>query len=285
MRRIEQIIERIENLQPFSQIGNRIIEISNDPACSSSDLAKIIKYDQGITANLLKICNSSYFGFKKKVTSIKQAVAYLGVDQVVNLIVMEKSAANFNGSQTGYDLKEGELWRYSVSSAIIAQHLAEKKKIGNVSLVFTSALLKDIGKLILHTYVNESFGDIMRLVQERGFSFREAEEKIIGIDHAELGAQVAERWNFNPATVNIIRYHHDPHKAPSKDLVIPIIYLADSICMMTGIGVGSDGLAYRYYQDVVNQLGLSEVDFQETIAAFMEKLKGVEELFASSGGN
>jgi putative nucleotidyltransferase with HDIG domain len=285
MSRIEQIIEKVEKLQPFSQIASRIIEISKDSTCSSADLANVIKYDQGITANLLKICNSSYFGFKKKVTSVKQAVTYLGIDQVVNLMMMEKSAENFNRSQKGYDLKEGELWRYSVSSAIIAQHLAEKTKIGSLSLIFTSALLKDIGKLILHTYVNESYADIMRLVQERGFTFREAEEKIIGIDHAELGARVAERWNFSPATVNIIRYHHDPHKAPSKDLFIPVIYLADSICMMTGIGVGLDGLAYRYYQDVVDQLGLSEADFQEIIAAFMEKLKGVEELIASSGGN
>jgi putative nucleotidyltransferase with HDIG domain len=285
MRRIEGIIEGIEQLRPFSHVGSRIIEISNNPNCSSADLVEVIKYDQGITANLLRICNSSYFGFKKKVTSIKQAVSYLGIDQVVSLVVMGKSADNFNKGQKGYDLEEGELWKYSVSSAIIAQELAEKKNIGNLSLVFTSALLKDIGKLILHTYVNESYEDIMSLVQDRGLTFREAEEKVLGIDHAELGAQVAERWNFSPETINIIRYHHDPDKAPPKDPFIPIIYLADSLCMMIGIGVGSDGLAYRYYQGVVDRLGFSDTEFQETVAAFLDKFNDVQELITLSGGN
>jgi putative nucleotidyltransferase with HDIG domain len=285
MKKIDTVIERIEQLTPFPQTGSKIIEISNNPNCSSADIVEVIKYDLGITANLLRKCNSAYFGHKKKVTSIKQAVSYLGIDQVVSLVVMGNSANNFNRGQKGYDLKEGELWRYSVSSAIIAQELAEKRNIGNLSLVFTSALLKDIGKLILHTYVNESFEDIMGLVQDQGLTFREAEEKVLGIDHAEIGARVAERWNFNPATINIIRYHHDPDKAPPMDPFIPIIYLADSICMMIGIGVGSDGLAYRHYQDVVDRLGISDTDFQETIAAFLDKLSGVEELISLSGGN
>jgi putative nucleotidyltransferase with HDIG domain len=285
MVRIEKVIERIEQLKPFSQTSNRIIEISNNPNCSSADLVAVIKYDMGITANLLRICNSSYFGLKKKVTSIRQAVSYLGIDQVVSLVAMGNSADNFNKGQEGYDLKEGELWRYSVSSAIIAQELAERRNIGDLSLVFTSALLKDIGKLILNSYVNESFEDIMSAVQDQGLSFREAEEKVLGIDHAELGARVAESWNFSPAMINIIRYHHDPDQAPPGNLFVPIIYLADSMCMMTGIGVGSDGLAYRHHKDIVDRLGLSNTEFQETIAAFMDKLSDVEELIALSGGN
>jgi putative nucleotidyltransferase with HDIG domain len=285
MRRIEDIIESIGRLRPFSQIGGKIIEISNNPDYSAADLVKVIKYDQGITANLLRICNSSYFGLKKKITSIKQAVAYLGTEQVMNLVVMGNSSDTFNKVQKGYGLEEGELWRYSVSSAIIAQELAKRKHVTSLSLVFTSALLKDIGKLILNTYVDESFHDIMELVKERGFSFREAEQEVIGIDHAELGARVAEHWNFSPATVNIIRYHHDPDKAPQEDLFTPIVYLSDSMCMMTGIGVGSDGLAYRYHQDVIDRLGLSEDELQETMATFMERLKSVEELIKLSGGN
>ncbi|GAI70407.1 unnamed protein product, partial [marine sediment metagenome] len=90
--------------------------------------------------------------------------------------------------------------------------------------IFTSALLKDIGKIILNTYVKDSFEDIIEIVQNKGLTFIEAERDIIGIDHAELGAIAAERWNFNPDMVNIIRNHHDPDKASPNDLSIPIIY-------------------------------------------------------------
>jgi len=169
--------------------------------------------------------------------SVQQAVTYLGIERVASLVVMESIADNFKEAQGGYDLDEGELWRYSVSSALIAQDLAEKRHSKNISLIFTSALLKDVGKVILNTYVKDSFADLQKMVQNEGLTFIEAEKEIIGIDHAELGARVAERWNFSSDMVNIIRNHHHPDKAPSNDLSIPIVYLADSICMMIGIGV------------------------------------------------
>ena len=281
---IERIIEEIDTLRPISHVSDKIMQILLNPDCNLSELVDIIKYDQSMTANLLRVCNSSYFGLKKQIGSIKQAVAYLGMEKVACLVMMGNSAENFKRAQRGYDLDEGELWRYSVSSALIAQDLAEKRHLDNVYLIFTSALLKDMGKLILNNYVEHSLDAIMREVQERGLTFIEAEKEILGIDHAELGARVAERWNFSPAMVNIIRNHHDSYKASPDDWALPIIYLADSICMMVGIGVGSDGLAYRYYQDVLDRLNFSEVELQKTIAIFWEKLKGVEELINISGG-
>jgi len=281
---IERIIAGIDTLKPFSKIADRALEISCNPDSSLAELVEVIKYDQGITAGLLKICNASYFGLKKKILSVKQAIAYLGLEKVASMVVMRISAENFKESQKGYDLKEGELWRYSVASALVAQDLAEKKHLENVSFIFTSALLKDIGKVILHTYVKDAYENIMTLVEEKGFAFFEAENEIIGIDHAELGARVAEKWNFDPQTVSIIRNHHNPVDAPQDDLSLPIIYLADSICMMIGLSGGSDGLAYRYHQDIVDLLRFSDVDLQHTIANFWEKIKGVDELVNLSRG-
>lgn len=285
MTDVEKIIKAIDNLTPFSNISHRILEITSNPDSSLAQLVDVIKYDQGITANLLRICNSSYFGLRNRIVSIKQAVAYLGLEKVAGLVVMGTTAQNFKNAQRGYDLKEGELWRYSVASALIAQDLAEKRKITSIYFIFTTALLKDIGKVILSTYVRESFEDIIKMVREENLPFVEAEKAVIGIDHAELGARVAEGWNFNPEMVDIIRHHHDPEKAAPDSLSIPIIYLADSICMMIGIGVGSDGLAYRYYQDVVDRLNFSETDLQVTIIDFWEKLRGVEELVNLSRGD
>ncbi len=283
MKEIERIIKEIDKLKPISPIGSKVIELSSNPDTSLAELVDFIKYDQIITANLLKRCNSSYFGLKRKIVSVKQAVTYLGLEKVASLIMMESTADNFKKAQGGYDLNDGELWRYSVSSALIAQDLAEKKQHKNVPLVFTSALLKDIGKVILNTYVKDSLEDMLKMVQNQGVTFTEAEKEIIGIDHAELGARVAEKWSFSSHMVNIIRNHHDPDKAPPNDLSIPIIYLADSICMMLGVGVGADGLAYRHHQDVLDKLNFSDVDLQITIANFWEKFEGVEELLSIAG--
>ena len=284
MKEIEEIIKEIDRLKPVSYIGDKIMEIISNPDSSLTELVDIVKYDQGMTANLLRICNSAYFGLAKKITSVKQAVAYLGIDKVASLIMMGNSADNFREAQAGYDLTEGELWRYSVSSALMAQNLAEKRNLNNISLIFTSALLKDIGKVILNTYVKDSFEAINKAVQSKGITFIDAEKEVIGIDHAELGARVAEQWNFSPVMVNIIRNHHNPEKALPDDLSIPIVYMADCICMMMGRGVGSDGLAYRYYQDIVDRLHFSDIDIQKTIVGFREKLEDIEELVSISGG-
>ena len=284
MGSVEKIVEQIDTLSPVSPIGNKIMDIARNPDSSLSELIDIIQYDQAMTTNLLRICNSSYFGLTKRIESVKQAVAYLGTEKVASLVVMKNSSENFKKAQKGYDLSEGELWKYSVSSALIAQDLAEKKHVSDVSLIFTSALLKDIGKVILNDYVEDSFEDIIKMVQNENSTFIEAEKKILGIDHAELGARVAEKWNFSTAMVDIVRNHHSPDKSPPNDLSVPIIYLADSICMMIGIGVGSDGLAYRYDLDVMNRLNFSDVDLQKIIANFWEKLKSVEELVNLSAG-
>jgi len=284
MKKIEKIIREIDRLKPVSYVGDKIMDIVSNPDSSLSELVDIVEYDQGMTANLLRICNSAYFGLAKEITSVKQAVAFLGLDKVASLIMMGNSAENFREAQEGYDLTEGELWRYSVSSALMAQDLAEKRHLNNVSLVFTAALLKDIGKVILNTYVKGSFEAINKAVQDNGLTFLDAEKEVIGIDHAEIGARVAEQWNFSPAMVNIIRNHHHPENAPADDLSVPIVYVADCICMMMGKGVGSDGLAYSYYQDVVDRLHFSEIDLQKTIVSFSEKLEEIEEMVSLSGG-
>ena len=284
MNKIDRIINEIERLKPVSHIGEKIAEITSDPDSSLSDLVDIVKYDQGMTANLLKTCNSPYFGLAREIVSIKQAVAYLGIDKVASLAIMGNSADNFRDAQAGYDLNEGELWRYSVSSALISQDLAEKRQLNNISLIFTSALVKDIGKVMLNTYVKDSFESINMAVQNKGLTFIDAEKEVIGIDHAELGARVAEHWNFSPDMVNIIRNHHHPENALDEDLSIPIVYLADCICMMMGRGVGSDGLAYRYYQNAVDRLNFSDIDLQKTMVSFTEKFEDIEELISLSGG-
>jgi len=285
MVELDKIIKKIDRLRPVSSISSKIIEITSNPDSSMSELVDIITYDQAITANLLRICNSTYFGLTREITSIRHAVTYLGISKIVSLVLMETTTDNFKNAQSGYDLNEGDLWRYSVTSALIAQDLAEQKQHTNIPLIFTSALLKDIGKVILHTYVKDSFEAIINMVKKNNLSFIEAEKEIIGIDHAELGARVAERWNLSPAMVKIIKNHHNPDRSSPDDITAAIVYLADSICMMMGIGIGSDGLAYRHYQEVMDLLHFTNVDVQKAIANSFERLKDVETLVSLAGGN
>lgn len=278
MKGIEEIIKGIGKLKPVPQVAHKAMRIADNPNSSLSELSDVIVYDQALTANLLRTCNSSYFGLPQKVDSVHQAIALLGMDQVVDLVLMQSGSPALKEKQEGYDLDEGDLWRYSVSSALIAKMLAEKKGSKNNHLVFTAGLLKDIGKAVLNQYVVDSFAKINLLVSKAGYSFREAEEKVIGIDHAELGGMVAEKWGFSPNLVDVIRCHHQPETSVNARFETSIVYLADTLCMMMGIGVGSDGLAYRFYKEIVEELGFSDRDFQEVMAGFGEKINEVNAL-------
>ncbi len=276
MSDIKSIIKKIDHLTPIPQVASKVMSIAEDPKSSMYDLSKVIIYDTAVTANLLKVVNSAYFGLPEKVDSVHQAIVYLGMAQVVDLVLLSASGENLQTAQEGYDLEAGELWKYSVSSAILARELAEKKGVKETHLIFTAALLKDIGKVILNQYVKDSFDKINALVTKQNFTFREAEKEVIGIDHAELGGMVAENWKFSPKMVEIIRHHHRPQEASISEFESAIVYMADTICMMMGIGVGSDGLAYRFHREVVESLELTESEFQKIIAGFVEKIKQLE---------
>jgi len=276
MSDIKSIIKKIDHLTPIPQVASKVMSIAEDPKSSMYDLSKVIIYDTAVTANLLKVVNSAYFGLPEKVDSVHQAIVYLGMAQVVDLVLLSASGENLQKAQEGYDLEAGELWKYSVSSALLARELAEKKGVKETHLIFTAALLKDIGKVILNQYVKDSFDKINALVTKQNFTFREAEKEVIGIDHAELGGMVAENWKFSPKMVEIIRHHHRPQEASISEFESAIVYMADTICMMMGIGVGSDGLAYRFHREVVESLELTESEFQKIIAGFVEKVKQLE---------
>ncbi len=270
MKSIKSIAKKIGRLKPVPQVSHKILEIVEDPESSMSDLSDVITYDAAVTANLLKVSNSAYFGLPGKFESAHQAIVYLGMDQVVDLVLLGSTGDNLKNAHEGYDLGEGELWKHSVSCAILAKELAEKKQAPKKHLIFTAALLKDIGKVVLSQHVAESYQKINTLVTEKGYSFREAEKKIIGVDHAELGGIIAETWKFSSRLVEIIRHHHSPQKAKNCEFETSIVYLADTLCMMMGIGVGADGLAYRFHKDVLENLKVSEKDIQEVIADFGE---------------
>jgi putative nucleotidyltransferase with HDIG domain len=279
MSSFKDIVDRLDQLAPIPPIANQIMALAEDPDSSLSEIADLIINDPAITANLLKTCNSAYFGLTRKVDSVQDAIALVGLDHVVQLVMLGSVAQNFKKGVEGYGLGEGELWRHAVLSAYAAKALAVRYGAStNQHLVFTAALLKDIGKLILGRFVAFSLERINILVNAQGHSFNDAEKKILGMNHEELGALVGVKWRFSEKLVYIIGHHHLSDESARQDLETSLVYLADIICMMMGVCTGADGLSYRFYSDVLKRLALSEKDFQGIMAATAENQQKIEHL-------
>jgi len=267
MTDLNEIVEQIDLLEPIPPIAAQIMALAQDPNSSLSKIADLIRNDPALTANLLRTCNSVYFGLSRQVESVKDAAAMVGLDHIVRLVLLNSLSANFKKEPVGYGLGEGELWRHAVTSAHVAGMLADRfGDSQNKHLIYTAALVKDIGKLILGRFVSFSYEKINILVRSHGHSFNDAEQMVIGMNHEELGAMVGQKWHFTPKLIYIIRHHHLSDESARQDRETSLVYLADIICMMMGVCTGADGLSYRFYGDVLNRLNLSEKDLQSIIA-------------------
>ena len=282
MKHIAEILRTIDKLQPASRVMNRIMEFSGDPEGEVSDLVDIVRYDQVLTANLLKMCNSAYYGFPVHVDSVDQAVKLLGTNNTVKLALLGSFGENLSKARKGYGLERGELWKASVASALLAESFSNKRYPGiDKFIVYTASLLRDIGKIIIDDYVGRSLKKIESLVNKRNCSFDEAETEVLGINHAEIGGLIAEKWNFNPNMVFIIRNHHLSDPNAREDLATAITHLVDTVARLCNVGIGADGLAYRVYEEIFGLLGVSETDMKDLLAGFKINIGIAEKLFNS----
>jgi putative nucleotidyltransferase with HDIG domain len=279
--KIEAIISKIRKLTPIPQVAVRVMAMTRNPDCSLSDISKLVAYDAAVTANVLRTVNSAAYGLKRKVESIHEAVRILGMKQLVQIVFMSVAGNNLKRAYPGYDLEAGALWKHSATSAFLAGKIGEAIKGTDVNLVFTAALLKDIGKVLLNQHVHDAAREIRNLVFQEGNTFLEAEKKIIGIDHAELGGIIAKQWNFSDRMVSLIQNHHLSGRDALTDKDACIIYLADTICFMIGVGTGTDGLAYRFVEPALKQLGYSTSDFETLIFKFASEKTKIDQLINS----
>jgi HD-like signal output (HDOD) protein len=279
MPTVESIIEATDHLKPISDVAGKVLALLDDPDCGVSDLSDIIRHEPALTANLLKLANSAYFGLPGKLNDAKQAIVYLGMSQVVDLVLLVSCSNSFSGSHEGYGLKAGELWKSAVSGAIIANDLAQLKGLKQGSLIFTGALLRDIGKVVLDQFINPAISKIMDRVTDQSITFAEAERQVLGFDHVQVGAMVAKNWNFPDALQCVIRYYHSPLEAKGCFLEASVVHLADALCRKLEIGPGVDDRSYPEDERVVRSLGLDDSRIQGVIDNFGLKMERINALF------
>jgi putative nucleotidyltransferase with HDIG domain len=252
MDSLNQILKKVNRLEPIPTVIHKVLDLADNPESSLTDLVDVVERDPAITANLLKTVNSAHMGLPVKVDSVRQAVSMLGLQQVVEMVLSQNLSGNLKRSQNGYGLAKGDLWRQSLAVAMVARTLARKRDLMSLPAIYTAALLKDIGKVVLNEFVADQLPAIQKFVAEKGMSFVEAEKEVLGMDHTTLGGIIAKQWHFSPHMIYMIENHHLPNPASRNDPATATLYLADMVAMMVDTDVGVDRLAYHVYQDIFN---------------------------------
>ena len=279
MSRRDEILSKIGSIPAMPTVVVEIRKLLTNPDVNFTELAQIIKYDPGLTTNILHLANSAYFGFSKSVNSVQQGIVRLGTKRIFELAVAAAIAPMAQKAVKGYDLSPGKFWEHSVAVAIGAEQLALVLNIKAPDYTFTAGLLHDIGKIVLGTFVKVDVAPIMALANQENVSFDEAEKQVLGIDHAEAGAILLEKWNLPESLVNVDRWHHQPDQFQGDRLVLDLVHVADVLAMMGGLGVGEDGLNYHTSSEVVARLNLTTKITEGVVCKIMSGLKELSSLF------
>ena len=268
---------QVNELPPLPDIAVKLLHMARDTSVAPRDFVEVIRYDAAITAKVLRLCNSAFYGLPRRVTSLQEAMVYLGVDALVNFVLAGCISGYFQEANRGYGLDPGELWKHSVGCAISSQLVAKRSLKDGSATPFTAGLLHDLGKIILNSFVAEDFRAALVLVQKYGLSFTEAEKKIVGFTHSEAGREVAEAWSLPEELVACIRYHHDPMAAQAHKELVACVHVGDILCLSLGIGVGIDGLAYEMSPGAIEMLHLRSEDLDQITIEFHEVFKETRE--------
>ncbi len=282
----KSIADRVKEMPMLSVVSTRLLELLGENNYSIRDVVSIVENDAILTSKILRAANSVAYSPRVPITSITAAINNMG-EKVITSIAIESCAPKvFKVPLDGYMSEAGQMWDHSLCTAIGARQLSSYTiKESSSNLAFTAGLLHDIGKSVMSVILEGNTEEILGHVDSgEAVSFLDAEKKIAGMDHAELGYELAQHWKLPEQLAMTIRYHHHPQDVDDKykDLVYTV-HLGDILAMMAGIGTGVDGLAYsidQTYKDYIeieeDQLAIAVADIQEEFAKTKQAILGEE---------
>jgi len=277
----KKIASAINSFPGMPGTAVKLLAMIDDPAMRVSQIEEILRHDPGLTANVLRLANSAYFGIPSKVGSIKQAVILLGLKRLIQMVIAACVSAIMDKPVPGYDLPPGELWRHSIAVSVAAEGLVKELKVDAAEEIFTAALLHDVGKLVLGKFVKDDFEQIETAVSQ-GIAFETAETIVLGTNHADTGAQILTNWSLPVEIVNAVRWHHAPENADRISTMLDIVHVANFMSMMIGIGVGRDGLQHQPCVKVTERIGLEPYHLEKVASQTMQWVTELSEVLGAT---
>ena len=257
-----------------------LISTTRNPDVPFEKLVEALEHDQGLTANILRWANSVYFSGRYEIESLRDAAVRLGLDQLKLIVMVSVAAPMVKQAIAGYDLPAGSLFEHSIAVGVGTAELAKIMDMEAPPHAFTAGLLHDIGKVALGTFIAVAAEPIKSVTQEQRVSFDEAERLTLGIDHAEAGAILLRHWNVPSTIADVVHWHHRPQEYDGESTTLDLVHTACILSMKCGLGIGSDGLNYKYSNEVEARLKLTPLQTEKVVSRVLSGIADVHEMFS-----
>lgn len=262
---IHRTISNVSTLPTLPGVLTKLNSLVDNDKSSIDQMSRVISSDQTLSARVLKLVNSPFYGFPGRVSTVSHALILLGVNVVKGLTL----------SASIFELMEKEavgLWEHSLGTAVVARFIS--KELGHADLdgVSTAGLLHDIGKVVIKVMFVEEYNKIQSIASSRDMTMLEVEQEILKTDHAEIGSWLAQAWNLPQKLIEPIAYHHDVQRATEQRTVASIVHLADVLVKGCGFGTSGDEYVAPIQPAAWEHLNLTEEIVEKMVGALEEEL-------------
>ncbi|MBU0983964.1 MAG: HDOD domain-containing protein [candidate division Zixibacteria bacterium] len=284
--KVKQVVSNIRNLPTPPIVFHQIQKVINDPKVSAGQIAKILSEDPAMSVKVLKLTNSAFYGLSREVESVKQAVVIVGLEAIKNLVLSASVLDMFKGDDFDQEFQE-KFWRHSLAVGFCGRILARKVRSRGMidpDSAFSGGLLHDIGKMVLCCFLKDEFAQVTEeQSRDRVSATYEIEERVLGYNHAQLGAILAGQWKLPERLTEAIAFHHQPQLTESEDPIAYFIHVANYLAKKTFYDKDDEYLINDMEPGVTEYLQIDEATLESLSEALREEYLKAETFMKMAG--
>lgn len=270
-RHTETTIVKGINIASLPAIYTRLIAVINHPRSSARDIAKVVSDDPGLTARLLRIVNSAFYGFPQKIETVSHAVTIIGTEQLRDLALATSVIQMFKDIPPEL-VDMDSFWRHSMACGVAARVIASQRREANVERFFMAGMLHDIGSLIIYLKNGAKAREVLdRCAQTKELRYK-VERELLGFDHARVGSALLKSWKLPESQQEAIGLHHDPREAQRFPVETSTVHVADVIANALQVGTSGERLVPPLVPDAWAALRLPDDSMPKLIAEIDRQL-------------
>jgi len=266
---IRRIIRDTKSLPTLPGVIAKLSSLADNHTISSQEMARVVNTDQVLSAKVLKLVNSAFYGFSGRVSTVSNALILLGVNVVKSLAISSSIFEIMEKNVVG-------LWEHSMGVAVAANVMAKRLKLPEPEETSTAALLHDIGKVIIKIKLEEDFNKLTAHINDKGLMMIEAERELLETDHAEIGEWLAQTWLLPEKLSEPIACHHNVERSVVHQTKTAVVHVADVLIKASAFGFSGDDLVPRIQPVAWKKLGLTEALLESIIEEVEGKLVEVK---------
>jgi putative nucleotidyltransferase with HDIG domain len=271
---VDKVKESIDRMPSLSPVIHKINEVANNIRSSAQDLTDVIQFDPVLTAKVIRMVNSAYFGLPQEVKSLKQAVVMLGINTIKNVAI--SSAFLGKAYLKGSTVLDGEeFWRHSlgvaVASKMIAKRLGVEEKF--IEEYFIAGLIHDIGKILINNFFPDEMKKILEISGQKNIIITDIEKSVLGLSHEEVGIAIGKKWKFENNLLYAVGRHHQPVLTGQSAVFSMVTGIADNFVKILKVGFSGNYRISPIAEEAWKVLNLNEENVFEALGDINKEIE------------